>query len=113
MPMIRESCHCNNLEAIRKLGSFFVDLLSRNAVVEHGLAMTGQPSEHQVDVADLDHCGARFGPPFIVFAVTPTTPIPGIGTLHNPAFFQWRESLGSWAHDMVCANNLGLFPRGG
>ena len=73
------------IEAIRKLGAFTVDLLSRNAVVEYGLAMTGQPSEHQVDVADLDHCGTRFGPPFIVFAVTPTTSIPGVGTLHNPA----------------------------
>ena len=66
--------------------------------MERGLAHRRQSAEHQVDVADLDHRGTRFGASFVVLAVATTAAVPGVRAFHHPAFLQGGEparSLGT------------------
>lgn len=45
-----------------------------------------------MEVADLNHGRARFGKPFIVFAVSATATVPGVAAFDDPAFLHRRES---------------------
>ena len=40
----------------------------------------------------MDVGGAGFGFAFIIFAVAPGAPMPGVGPFHNPTFRQWRKA---------------------
>src|SRR5512132_2443109 len=47
-----------------------------------------------MDVAYINHGGTGLRCPFIILAVAPIATIPGVGTLHHPAFLQGRETFG-------------------
>jgi hypothetical protein len=56
--------------------------------------MGGESAQHQMDVAHREHGGTGLGCSFIVLAVTPRATMPGVGTLHHPAFLERREPFG-------------------
>lgn len=61
----------------------------------------GESSDHEMDVGGLNHRGAGSDGPFVVLAMPSTASVPGVGSLHDPAFFQGDEafrSLGTHLH---------------
>ena len=53
----------------------------------------GKPMKHKINITDLDHRRTRFHTALIVLTVAPIPPIPGVRTLNDPAFLQWREAF--------------------
>src|ERR1043166_8116922 len=106
-PMRRVSCPSRSLslvckipvlllglsEAIRKPTSNLVPLSSRLLAVMKGRTIAwGEPIQHKLNIADLDHRRTRFDTALIVLTVAPIPPIPCVRTLNDPAFLQWREA---------------------
>ena len=64
-------------------------------------------------VTDLDHGGTRLGTPFVILAVAAGATVPGVGSLHDPAFPHRHKaacSLRSGLHFDMPARPIGLQP---
>src|SRR5262249_32330884 len=82
------------LEAIRKPTSNVIPLSSSILAVMKGRTIAwGKPMKHKINITDLDHRRTRFHTALIVLTVAPIPPIPGVRTLNDPAFLQWREAF--------------------
>src|SRR5262245_8362973 len=53
----------------------------------------GEPIQHKLNIADLDHRRTRFDTALIVLTVAPIPPMPRICALNHPAFLQRREAF--------------------
>ena len=83
-----------HLEAIRKPTSKVVPISSRILAVMKGRTLAwGEPIQHKLNIADLDHSRTRFDPALIVLTVAPIPSMPRVRALDHPAFRQWCEAV--------------------
>jgi hypothetical protein len=68
----------------------------RVSIRECRSTMGGESAPPQMEVAHRAHGGTGRGVPVIVLAVTPIATMPGVGTLHHPAWRQRRDPFAPW-----------------
>src|SRR5262245_10063877 len=78
----------NPSEALRKL-------LRSGVIVKLTLRGWSKFAQHQMNIAELNPRGGRFGFALVIFAVAPGTAIPRIRALHHPAFPHRKEAVGA------------------
>ena len=68
-------------------------LRSNVSVIEFRSVVGRAPAQHQTEVAHREHGGTGTQGPFIVLSVAPSAAMPGVDTIHHPAFLRWRETF--------------------